>query len=105
MPTIEIPCNLGDIVYHIQETKYKGRDKHLEYPIIHSVVTAVHFGRKLKFNKISEKNDTYIRLTSVVTGYMSQRIPFERFTKDCYYTYAEAKAEVVRRINDESRVG
>lgn len=98
MPMIEIPCNLGDRVYRIQETKYNGNIKYLEYPIIHSVVTAVHFGRKMKFKNVSEKSESYIRLTSVVTGYMSKRIPFERFVKDCYYTYAEAEAEVKRRI-------
>ena len=102
MPMIEIPCNLGDIVYHIQETKYNGKEKHLKYPIIHSVVTAVHFGRKMKFKKISDKSDSYIRLTSVVTGYMSKRIPFESFSKDCYYSYSEAKVEVERRLADET---
>ena len=102
MPTIEIPCNLGDVVYHIHEIKYRGKDRHFAYPICESVVSAVHIGRKLKFNRVSEKSDSYIRLTSVATGYMSQRIPFERFTMDCFYSYAEAKTEVERRIADEN---
>ena len=99
MPTIEIPCQLGDLVYHVSETKYKGDDMpELHYAIIKSVVSAIHLGRALKIGMAQTKKEEYIKLVSVNTGYMSHRIPFDRFNQDCFYTYAEAKAEVERRV-------
>lgn len=97
--TIELPCELGDRVYLIQERKDK-KTKKVDRYIIDATVDCVHYGRKLD-NKSANPNQ-YIKLRSVnFYGLLFPALSFEQFEKDCFFTREEADAEIKRRNNDE----
>ena len=94
MPTIYVPCNLGDKIYHIHPVKVaKGQPQ--VFHVHEAVVAAIHFGRTLYTT--NAHSDTYIRLADPRTGYMSARITFEAYATDCFTDYNSAMKEAKHR--------
>lgn len=92
MPFIEVPCEIGEKVYHVHRIKYR---KAIEsqvpitarFTINETFVTAIHFGQRLR-----GIGDTYVRLSDATTGYMTNRLSFTQFNESCFRTYDEAKS-------------
>lgn len=96
--TIEIPCELGDLVFYVTERKDK-KTNIIDRYIITCTVDCIHYGRKLKIN--SECPYRYIKLRSTnFYGILFPSLSFEEFEKSCFFTEEEARKEIERRSKE-----
>lgn len=80
---IELPCCLGDKVYHV--SKYN--------TICEAYVDGIRYGQKRGRYGLNER---YVTLRSTINGYI-EKVAFSTYVRDVFSTHEEAEREIKRR--------
>lgn len=85
MPCIEVPCNIGDIVYRLT------KDKKAVCPAFK--VESIHVAAE--YNSVGKKQYSYVNCSGVnFPCIMHTRICFDDFGETAFFSLEEAKAHI-----------